>query len=178
MAQHEDGPLPAVEPIDRRGEPGAPLARQQPRLGIGGGVPLNAGRASSTPVASSAGANQRSRRAARLAAIEAAVDENAREPDLERPGLAVRADVAEDLDERVLHRFVGFGGVAEILIGDAQRAALMDGDQLGEPLARLVGLAALARSSRISTASRVSSLTLRLGCAADAEHGRASRRRG
>ena len=65
--------------------------------------------------------------------------------------------MAEDLDERVLHGFVGFGGVAQILIRDAQRAPLMDDDQLAEPLARLVHLAALRRSSRISIASRVSS---------------------
>ena len=51
--------------------------------------------------------------------------------------------MAEDLDERILHGFVGFGGVAEILIGDAQRAALMDDDELGEPLARPFGLIAL-----------------------------------
>ena len=62
---------------------------------------------------------------ARLAAIETAVDENAREPDLERPGLAVRADVAEDLDEGVLHGLVGVGGVAKILIGDPEGATLM-----------------------------------------------------
>ena len=61
--------------------------------------------------------------APRLPAIEAAVDENPREPDLERPRLAIRADVAEDLDERVLDRFVGLGGIAQVLIGDARARA-------------------------------------------------------
>ena len=79
----------------------------------------------------------------RLAPIETSVDEDAGEPDLEGPGFAIRADVAEDLDEGVLDGFVGVGGVAEILIGDAQGAALMDGDELAEPFARRVGLAAL-----------------------------------
>ena len=139
VAQHEDGPLPAVEPIDGRRQPRrAARARAAALRDRASAAPPNAGRASSTPVASSAGANQPLAARARLAAIEAAVDENAREPDLERPRLAIRADVAEDLDERVLHGFVGFGGIAQVLIGDAQRPPLMHGDELGEPLARLV----------------------------------------
>ena len=78
-------------------------------------------RASSALDDLAAGTNQRSRRAARLAPIEAAVDENAREPDLERPRFAIGRDVREHLDEGVLDGLVGFGGVAKILIGDARR---------------------------------------------------------
>jgi hypothetical protein len=40
---------------------------------------------------------------ARLASIEAAVDEDAGEPDFERPGIAIRGDVSERLDECILN---------------------------------------------------------------------------
>jgi hypothetical protein len=58
--------------------------------------------------------------------------------------------VREHLDERVLDGFVGVCGIAEILVGDSKRPALMAGDEVGEPLS--------PRSSkpRISTASSVS----------------------
>ena len=56
-------------------------------------------------------------------------------------------DVAEHLDEGVLDGFVGLGGVAQVLIGDARRPALMLPDEPGEPLARLVHLAALDQAA-------------------------------
>ena len=77
---------------------------------------------------------------ARLAEVEAAVDENAREPHLERQLLAVARDVREHLHERVLHRFVGVVDVAEVLVGDADGPALLPGDELAEPLAGGVAL--------------------------------------
>ena len=52
------------------------------------------------------------------------------------------ADVAEDLEKGVLDGFVGVGGVAEVLIRDAERASLMNRDELGEALARFVQVAA------------------------------------
>ena len=72
-----------------------------------------------------AGTNQRSRRARAL--------RRSRQPLMRirvnqtSNGQASRydVDVREHLDERVLDRFVGFGGVAQVLIGDARRAPLM-----------------------------------------------------
>ena len=141
------------------GEPRPPLAREQPRFGIERGRAAER-RPRLVGAAGLVGRREPALAArARLAAIEAAVDENAREPDLERPRLAVRADVAEDLDERVLDGFVGVGGVAEILIGDAQRAPLMDRDTSSANRSRASSISPRSTSSRISTASRVSSRT-------------------
>ena len=42
------------------------------------------------------------------------------------------------LHERVLHRLVGVGRIAQIVERDADRAALMPRDQLGVPLARRI----------------------------------------
>jgi hypothetical protein len=42
--------------------------------------------------------------------------------------------MTEDLDERVLNGFVGFGGIAQILKRDSQSAALMGCDEAFEPL--------------------------------------------
>jgi len=50
--------------------------------------------------------------------------------------------VAEDLDEGVLHGFVGFGGITEILESNAKCAALMCNDEPFETLASLVHFAA------------------------------------
>ena len=51
--------------------------------------------------------------------------------------------MGEHLDECVLDRLVGVRGVAQILIRDAQRAALMPRDQLREALAGFVDRAPL-----------------------------------
>src|SRR5262249_29407923 len=80
---------------------------------------------------------------ARLPTVQAAIDENPREPDLERPRLAICADMAKYLDERVLDGLVGLGRVAEILICNARGAALVVGNELAETLSRLVHLAPL-----------------------------------
>ena len=63
--------------------------------------------------------------------------------------------MGEDLDERVLHGFVGFGGVAQILVGDAKRAALVRSHQPGEPLARLVHAPTLDQSADLDRQPRV-----------------------
>jgi hypothetical protein len=60
-----------------------------------------------------------------LATIETAVDENPGEPDLKRPGLAVRFDAAEDLDERILNGLVGLSLVAKVLVGDPEGPSLV-----------------------------------------------------
>src|SRR6185369_16291036 len=62
---------------------------------------------------------------ARLSSIEAAVDQDAREPDFEGPRFTIRSDMTEDFDERVLNRLVGLGRVAKILKRDAECATLM-----------------------------------------------------
>jgi hypothetical protein len=49
--------------------------------------------------------------------------------------------VGEHLHERVLYRFVGIVDVAQVLVGDADGAALLPGDQLAKALARGVALA-------------------------------------
>src|SRR5258708_22252195 len=111
----------AVQRVDRGCDPRAPLASQKAMLGIGSGPGRRDARfvrardlaLDEPPIAP----------AARLAAIEASVDENAREPDLERPGFAIGRDVREDLDKRVLDGLVGLIRVAQILIGDASGAA-------------------------------------------------------
>ena len=47
--------------------------------------------------------------------------------------------MAEDLDEGVLYGFVGFGCVAQILKGNAERAALVRGHEAREALAGFLG---------------------------------------
>src|SRR5207302_2454855 len=74
---------------------------------------------------------------ARLAPIEASIDEDSREPDFERPGVAIRTDVTECLDECILDGFVGIGDVAQILVSDPRRAALVGSNKTGESIARL-----------------------------------------
>src|SRR6185295_3705455 len=108
VTQREDGSLPAVEAIDRRRQLRTPLAGQHRAFRVA----LAAAQAGDPRFI---GARDVARdepaiaACARLAPIQTAVDENPREPDLERPGLAIRRDMGKDLDERVLDRFVGFG---------------------------------------------------------------------
>ena len=59
----------------------------------------------------------------------------------EVPRVAVRVDVAEYFDERVLNRFVGLSGIAQVLIRDPQGPTLLRGNEASESLARLFGLA-------------------------------------
>ena len=95
---------------------------------------------------------------ARLQPVQASVDQDAREPDLERQLLAERADVHVRLHERVLHGLVGVGRVAQVVERDAERPALMPGDQLGIPLAGRVepsgGLQGLTSTATRASASR------------------------
>ena len=142
--------------------------------GSSAAVPPKAGRASSTRCATvsrdePAGATQPG-----FPPIEAAVDENAGEPDLEGPRLAIRLDVAEDLDERVLHRFVGFGGIVQILIRDPHRPALMNGHELGEALARPVEVAVDDEVANLDGNPRVVGQRRRDGPAIPGRGGRAS----
>ena len=77
----------------------------------------------------------------RLLAIEAAVDQNPRQPHLEREVPLERRDVRVGLDEGILHRFVGFGHIAQVVPGNARRAALLARDDLREQVARGVVVA-------------------------------------
>jgi hypothetical protein len=152
VAQHEDGPLTAVQPIDGRGDRRAAFAREQPVLGVGG----RPGGGDGLVRAGDFGADEPAIAAApRLAPIQAAVDENAGEPDLARPRLAVGGDVREHLDERVLDDLVGIGGVPEILVGDARRAALVDLDERAEALAGLIHVAALDEAADLDRDPRI-----------------------
>src|SRR5262245_49497894 len=142
LAQHKNRPLPSVETIDGRGHARASFARQKRAFGIArNGCGCRDARfvgrrdiALDEPAVAPC---------ARLATVQAAIDENPRKPDLERPGLAICADMAKYLDERVLDGLVGLGRVAEILICNARCAALMVGNELAETLSRLVHLAPL-----------------------------------
>ena len=74
-------------------------------------------------------------------AIDAGVDKNAREPHLERMFRAIGVQPGEGLDEGVLNRLVGIGGVTKIKERDARGPALVRRDQ---PVERLAGFAQLA----------------------------------
>jgi hypothetical protein len=87
---------------------------------------------------------------ARLTPIEAAVDEDSREPDLERPLFAIRSDVTEYLDEGVLHGFVRVRRVAEILIGNPDGPSLVDADERREAISCFVELTALDEPSNLN----------------------------
>ena len=73
----------------------------------------------------------------RLDAIQAPVDQDAREPDFEGELFAKRLQVRIRLDERILHRLVRLRGVAEVMERDPGRATLVPGHQLGIPLPRI-----------------------------------------
>ena len=61
--------------------------------------------------------------------------------------------MAESLDEGVLHSFVGFGGIAKILVGNPKRPALVRGHEIGEAIARGVGVAALDEAANLDRES-------------------------
>ena len=83
----------------------------------------------------------------RLAPVQAAVDENAGEPDFKRPSFAIRSNVREDFDEGVLDRLVGISGVAQILERDSRRPSLVQCDQLTESLTRPLHLASFGEAA-------------------------------
>ena len=63
--------------------------------------------------------------------------------------------MGKDLDEGVLDGFVGFGGIAQILIRDSRRAPLMSFDQPGKELSRLVHVAPLDQLPDVNRQLRV-----------------------
>src|SRR5439155_26277961 len=91
----------------------------------------------------------------RLATIETAIDDNPREPNLERPSLTIRIDVGEHLDEGVLHRLVRFRCIPEILVGDSEGATLMGFDESTELLSRLLQIAAAHQFPDLDRETRV-----------------------
>src|SRR5262245_42526166 len=143
MTQHEDRSLPTVEPIDRPIELGPALAGEQPRLGV------EIHRAPKSPARTVDAARVLGRRKpavaskAGFASIDTAVDDESREPHLERPRLAIRSDMGEYLDECILNGLVRLGRVPQVLIGDSESAPLVRRDEPAEALARLLGAPAL-----------------------------------
>ena len=134
MAQNHGGALAHRQPVDGRRQPRPLLLGQQHRF--------RRRLAARRPVRDHALPGLRRRHppratAARLQSVEAGVDENAREPQLEEEVLPKRGQVRERLEERVLNDLVHFGGVAEIVVGDARRPALLPVDDCPEPLGRL-----------------------------------------
>ena len=91
----------------------------------------------------------------RLAPIEAPVDENSREPDFERPFFAIRRDVAEHLDEGVLHGFVRVRRIAKILVSNSNGAALVDRNERAETISRVLELPALDEPSNLDCEARI-----------------------
>ena len=72
--------------------------------------------------------------------IEAAVNQNACEPYLKWEVLAERAHMGVGLHERVLHRFVAVGRIAQVMKRNSSRSALVALDQGSIGLTRLVQL--------------------------------------
>ena len=70
----------------------------------------------------------------RLDAVQAPVDQYPGEPDLERELLPERRQVRIGLDERVLHRLVGFGAIPEVVERDPGGPALVPGHEVRVPL--------------------------------------------
>src|SRR4051794_9372873 len=100
MTEHEHGALAAVEAIDGGGEPLAPLAREQAGFRIRRHDTAKGQRCRGLASHRLVGRREPAFAAgSRLSPIQAAVDENSCEPDLERPGLAVGPNMSEDLDE-------------------------------------------------------------------------------
>ena len=62
---------------------------------------------------------------------------------------------AKHLDERVLDGFVGFGGVAQILIRDARRAPLMRFDQSCKELSGLLQVVPLHKLADLDGQGRI-----------------------
>ena len=61
----------------------------------------------------------------------------------------------EDFDERVLHRFVGLGGVAQVLVRDARGAALVNGDEACEALSRFIDVASFDKAADLDREPRI-----------------------
>src|SRR5262249_10607281 len=106
VTEHEDGTLPAIEPIDRGRETGAALAGEELRFRI---QLRNAAKRYARFIALCVvgGCEPALATSARFTPVQAPIDEDARKPDFERPGIAIRADVTEGFDEGILDGFVG-----------------------------------------------------------------------
>ena len=75
-----------------------------------------------------------------LEAVQATVDQDAREPDLEWEILAERAHVGISLHESILHCFVTVRRIAQIVKRNSSRSALMALDKGSIGLPRLIQL--------------------------------------
>src|SRR4051794_40305805 len=116
MTEHENRALTSVEAVDRARDARAAFAREQTMLRVGG---RSHARGARFIRARDLGVDEPSIVAAlRLAPIQAAVDEDAREPYFERPRFTIRGEMGKRLDERVLNGLVGVTGVAKILVGN------------------------------------------------------------
>src|SRR5215204_2184056 len=139
VAQREDEPLAIRELLDRRRDLSRPLARHQTIFGAG---LLCDGLRRSQRI----GLRRHWQRppqaaGARLAKIETAVHEDAREPDLEGVFLAIAGDVYKHFEKGVLNRLVGVVSIAQVVVRNAHCATLLSGDQVGETVARRVTIA-------------------------------------
>ena len=74
---------------------------------------------------------------------------------LERPRFAIRRDVREYFDESVLDRLVSFGSVSEVLICNPRRAALVEGDEGAEMIARRVQVLPLNETADLDGQLRI-----------------------
>ena len=82
-----------------------------------------------------------------LQPVEAGIDEYPHEPPVEGQILAILLDVQKHLYEGVLHGLVGIGGIAEVVIRDAQSPALQERHEGAEPIAS--GLALASQHERL-----------------------------
>ena len=156
MAEHEDGPLSLRQPRER-----SAISRRRSRLSSessGDGPPPATRSLKSRSTVAAVGPARAGRRhrdeptfaaRSRLDAVQAPVDQDAREPHVERQLLAERGKVRVRLDEGVLHGLVRLGRVAQIVIRDATGAPLMSRHQLGVAFA---GLGVVALSLQALTA--------------------------
>ena len=139
------------------GDLGPPLPQQQQFLGGAARTGHRLGSRSFTGLAVERRADPAGTPLAGLLAVEAAVDEDPGEPDLERQVLAERLDVREHLHEGVLHGLVRIRRVPQEVVGDPRGPALLPRHQR-----RRTGPAPPRRfpsrtSALISAASRESS---------------------
>ena len=115
----------------------------------------------------------------RLDPVQASVDQDAREPHVEGQLLAERREVLIRLHERVLHRFVRFGRVAQVVVRDPGRRGAGAGRRVprtarARPPARPPPACALTAEAAAASASRAAT---RAGDVPDIEIRRAGRAR-
>jgi hypothetical protein len=140
LAEYEHRSLPFGKFRERPGQRPPPLARQQRGLGR-----QSAGHRDGLVYAFLERHHPALPASARLDPVEASIDQDAREPDLEGKRLAKRREVRVSLDERVLDRLVRLGTVAQVVKRDARRPALMARHEFAKPLAGPRMIAGLAQ---------------------------------